>query len=135
MSIVTAIRGRLAGISLDAALAAGADPNCSPALRERARWLTSPRCRARVAARLAKVADESHWSAIGWSSVVPPAQAALAAAPALLRLAREVIETDDANPRGVALALELVSDGASPLYRGPTIDEVLDAIEAAEDAL
>jgi hypothetical protein len=70
-------------------------------------------------------------SAVVW----PPAAIAQLAGPAVRGLARRLRTLQAARPRGVALALRLVTDGASPLYLGPSIDDVAATIREIEAAL
>jgi hypothetical protein len=137
--VVAAIRARLRAGVLDAALAAGADPDGSAALCERARQLTRPAFRASLAERLERSAP-SHasrrwpgWSGHSSAILIPPALAG-EAGPAMRRLADELRTAQAPRPRGVAMALRMVTDVTSPLYTGP-VDEVVRCLEDAREAL
>ena len=70
------------------------------------------------------------------SAVVDPAPAiAWFAGPAVRRLAKRLRVAVHPDPRGVALALRLVEDGGSPLYVGPTVNDVRAAVAQIEHAL
>ena len=61
--------------------------------------------------------------------------AVLEARPALLALADDLEDIPDPNPRGVALAVQLLSDGAGPLYRPWSPEDLREAAEGARAAL
>ena len=61
--------------------------------------------------------------------------AVLEARPALLALADDLSEIHDPSPRGVALALILLTDGGGPLYRPWTSGELDATAEEARHAL
>jgi hypothetical protein len=118
---------------LDRQLAAGASPWHDEALALRAAQLTSCRMRERVARGLRRaVASVSQRRGAG----VPVCRAAvLEAQPALLALVDDLREIHDPAPRGVALALALLTDGGGPLYRPWAAGELHAAAEAARHAL
>jgi hypothetical protein len=118
---------------LDSALAAGADPCDSHVLALRAGQLVDARLRRRLARSLRR-AIESGWERRGTG--VPVSRAAVVEArPALLALADDLVELRAPAPRGVALALQLLTDGTGPLYRPWTPGELRHAAEAARHAL
>jgi hypothetical protein len=140
MSLVTRVRVRCHADRLDAALIDGAGRSSSPELALRAQRLTSSAFRAMLATRLENAVGfpyASRYTSRLLSTTVVDAPAAITqlAGPAVRRLAATLRAADDAQPRGVALALRLVEDGASSLYVGPSIDDVLAALEAIEAAL
>jgi hypothetical protein len=140
MSLVVEIRARCHADRLDAALIGGAGHAESRELQLRAQRLTSPASRAALATRLEKAVSLSYASrfesrVMSSAVVYPPVAIAQLARPAVLRLAARLRAVEDARPRGVALALRLVQDGTSPLYLGPSIDDVLAAIGEIEAAL
>ena len=123
---------------LDAQLAAGADPNGSAELALRAGQLVDPRRRGRFARALRR-AIESVDPALhqrSRSAAVPVARAAmLQARPTLLALAHDLSELPHPSPRGVALTVELLTDGAGPLYLPPDPTALRLAAQLARAAL
>jgi hypothetical protein len=70
------------------------------------------------------------------SARVPVDRAAvLEARPALLALADDLEDIADPDPRGVALAVRLLRDGAGPLYRPWSPEDLRRAAEGARAAL
>ena len=61
--------------------------------------------------------------------------AVLEARPALLALADDLEAISHPDPRGVALAVRLLRDGAGPLYRPWSPDDLRRAAEGARHAL
>jgi hypothetical protein len=140
MSLVVEIRLRCHADRLDAALIDGVGSASSRELALRARRLTSPAFRAALAARLenavcSPAASRYASRVLSTAVVYPPPAVVQLAGPAVRRLATMLRAADDARPRGVALALRLVKDGASSLYLGPSIDDVLAAVREIEAAL
>jgi hypothetical protein len=140
MSLAAELRVRRHAGRLDAAIVAGAEPWSSPELAVRCERLTSRGFRDMLATRLENAVRlprrRRHVSRAMSSSVVDPAPAiALFAGPAVRRLARRLRVAAQPDPRGVALALALVTDGASPLYLGPTPEDVREAVARVEHAL
>jgi hypothetical protein len=121
------------GARLDRELAAGASPLDNDVLALRASQLVDARMRVRLARGLRRaIASGSQRRGAG----VPVCRAAvLEARPALLALADDLVEVRDPAPRGVALALLLLTDGGGPLYRPWTPGELHEAAEAARHAL
>jgi len=119
MSILLHIRTRRQRYDLDEKLAAGAAPGAGPELQLRAGQLLSRSERERIATGI----DRSVAQAVAqW----PPAAAQLVplgspqireCAPELLTIARRLREDEPVAVRGVAMASQLLYDGAGPLYR------------------
>jgi len=102
---------------LDHRLAAGTNPRASPALAIRARRLTSPRTRRRLAAGLAQALRSAETSTPAFSDAIAPAcREVLAARTVLDTLQRRLLGSEPVTPKGAAMLLELLTDGASPLY-------------------
>jgi hypothetical protein len=140
MSLMVELRTRCHPDRLDAALIGGAEPWSSAELAARSARLTSTAFRDLIATRLENCVRLRYArrpaSRTMSTAVVDPAPAiALFAGSAVRRLARRLRAAARPDPRGVALALRLVKDGASPLYVGPTVDDVRAAVAAVERAL
>lgn len=140
MSIVSVIRARVHAGELDAALIAGVPPDSSPELEARGRRLTSRGFRAVLANGLenaVRFPDASRYArrAATSAAVAPPAGLALLAGPSVRRLAADVRAATDPDPRAIALVVQFLTDPASPLFRGPSLDEMLEAIALIEEAL
>ena len=120
-------------LRLDRELAAGADPGESELLALRAAQLVGPRIRGQLARGLRRaIVSGSQRRGAG----VPVCRAAvLEARPALLALVDDLVEVHDPAPRGVALALALLTDGGGPLYRPWSPGELQAAAEQARHAL
>jgi len=134
------LRLTLRQVRLDDELAAGAEPVASRELALRAGQLTSPRRRARFARSLRRAIAAAelppHRRLPGRGASVPVNRAAvLEARPELEALADDLVEISHPNPRGVALALRLLRDGAGPLYRPWSSDELREAAKGARAAL
>lgn len=101
---------------LDRKLAGGADPSRSRALALRARQLTCPKARTRLAdaiERRIRAAEEPP----KFSPQVPPAGASVRAASAELNSIAQLLRSPlVVYARGVALAAALINDGESPLF-------------------
>jgi hypothetical protein len=127
-------------VRIDDELADGADPVATRELALRAGQLINPRRRARFARSLRRAiaAAElpSHHRLSGRGAAVPVNRAAvLEARPELEALADDLIELAHPRPRGVALAVRLLRDGAGPLYRPWSPDDLREAAEGARAAL
>lgn len=119
MSILLHIRTRWQRYDLDERLASGAAPTASPELELRARQLMSTSERERIATGI----EQSVAQAVAqW----PPAAAQFIplgsprirdCAPELLTIAGRLRDDEPVDVRGVAMASQLLSDGAGPLYR------------------
>jgi hypothetical protein len=129
------VEARWRSRALIRALADGADPAGSDLLELRARTLTTPRERARIARGLENVvatADDRH---LHWTAAAPVDGAAVMDARSeLLALAARLRSDAPGSPRGVALAELLVTGYDSPLV-GTTEPGLGDAARAAAAAL
>ena len=134
------LRLTLGQVQLDDELAAGVDPVATRVLALRAGQLTDPRRRARFARSLRRAIAAAelpaHRRLPGRGAAVPVNRAAvLEARPELEALADDLVEISHPNPRGVALAVKLLRDGAGPLYRPWSPDDLRRAAEGARAAL
>jgi len=129
---VHATRGRL-----DRQLAAGRPCESTAALSLRARQLTHPRARQRVARDLRGIVDyvDRLGSPRVVSAVVIEPAAVRRARQPILGLAERLEGAAPVSPRGVALARALLTDGLSPLFNQYCERTVTQAIWAVEDAL
>lgn len=129
----------LAGVrrrSLDAALAAGADPCDSLSLAYRAGRLTSERSRAKLAASVDGVLAAVIRPARALSSAVEPHHYEVVAARPLLIQVGEVLRSRaPVYSQGVALLEQLLKDGGSPLYLPPWQGALNDELEVVIAAL
>jgi hypothetical protein len=127
-------------VRLDDELADGTDPVSTRELALRAGQLTDPRRRARFARSLRRAISAAelppHRRLPGRGAAVPVNRAAvLEARPELEALADDLVELSHPNPRGVALAVRLLRDGAGPLYRPWSPEDLRRAAEGARAAL
>jgi hypothetical protein len=136
---------------LDRELAGGASPEASAALAARAMRLTSMEFRRGLAASLQRVLAAAGEPAISRAQPVPgPASLAVAAhpprvplrlarirqaAPRLAELAGHMAQPGPVPVRGVAMLSQLLADGAGPLYREASRDDLGAIIEQAARAL
>jgi hypothetical protein len=122
---------------LDRQLAEGSHPWTSQELSQRARQLTSPDRRARLARELESVVDEARRGHGKTRPCVPLRRAeARAAAVELLALAGELQAARHCTPRSAGLVSYLLYDPCSPLYYDearPTIDEIARAARTGLD--
>ena len=98
---------------LDHRLAAGMNPAASPALAIRARRVTSPRIRRRLAAGLAQALTSAETFT---GADTAACREVLGARTVLMTLQRRLLSTEPISPEGAAMLLDLLTDGASPLY-------------------
>jgi hypothetical protein len=135
------VLARCAASRLDRELAVGASPETSPRLAARAVQLTSVKTRRDLAASVRRIL-----AAAG----DPAAVTVMTARPARLPLARAQIR-QSAGPlaaladclaapgpvpaRGVAILSQLLADGAGPLYRKASTEDLGDLIDEATRAL
>lgn len=126
---------RLQARNLDRALAAGASPDVSDRLARRARELVRADTRNEVAASLHRLARGNVRSALGTRVAAVPARAEEVRRD-LERVATRLLDPGPVAPHGVAQALELLSDGAGPLFwtesgqdLGARLRKVLEALE------
>jgi len=117
-------------------LADGADPAASPALAVRARQITRISHRRALAEGFEKALAVAEGPRPRLSSAVTPAKYEVRAArAALLALCHELRERASVEPAGVALAEQLLTDGASPLYIECRNDALWHALRRATAAL
>jgi hypothetical protein len=119
---------RLRRRGLDRELAAGVNPAGSPDLELRAWQLVQHSSRRRVARGLRRaVRDAQNHRLNELSSVVPiPRQAVTQWSQGLLDVADAIEQSDCVSACGIALALELLTDGTGPLY-DPGAEDLLGA--------
>jgi hypothetical protein len=126
-------RGRL-----DTALAEGVDPADDPVLSARARALSTPRARRRLAATIGNLLDaaEEPPDAFGPHGPQPPLQreSILAARPELEALADRLAAAEAMPVQALALTALLVWDTASPIYTAREDATVVGWTLAALDA-
>jgi hypothetical protein len=125
-------RGRL-----DRRIAAGADRAGSEQLALRATQLSDPRNQRRIARDLRRVvayADRQRPGA-AISAVVIDAPSVRRGRRAIAELAEQLERAGPADPRGVALAAAMLSDGASPLFNGHADRTVAGAVRDIREAL
>jgi hypothetical protein len=102
---------------LDRRLAAGDDPLATRALARRASVLVSARNRRRLACRFERIVVEIERPAAGMTAAIPVnRREVLAARTDLLLLAAALRGAAHPNPRGVAGAELLLTDGAGPVF-------------------
>jgi hypothetical protein len=128
---------RLRGRRLDRELAAGTPPDSSAALALRAQRLISLGTRRKVARALRR----AMWQAVYRVESTPFGRIPVAhdrvieAGPALSQLLEAVVEPGPVEPRGMAQALLLVTDGCGPLYNARNGQSLAVAADAAASAL
>jgi hypothetical protein len=104
---------------LNREIATGCDPTASPERTLRATQLCRPATRKQLARALRSAVAEVDRRRYGISSAVPVSRVAVKEwREGLLGLAEALEFAEPVNPCGVARALELVTDGAGPLYTG-----------------
>jgi hypothetical protein len=125
-------RGRL-----DGQIAAGRRGESSPALALRARQLTDPRTRRRIARDLRGIVDYVHRyrSRTVISAVVIEPAAVRSGRGAILELARRLEGPAPVSPGGVVRARTLLTDGCSPLFNPHCERTVAQAVSEVHDAL
>jgi hypothetical protein len=123
---------RLSRSSLDRRLAKGEDPAESPRLARRAEQLVSTKSRHELANLLEQIVDQAEDPPRVLSAAAPLGREAIFGARAqLLGLARDLRSVGPVGAAGVALARELLVDGASPLYAPDGEEALLNGIEQA----
>jgi hypothetical protein len=123
------------GPSLDRQLAAGANPRASAALALRARRITAPRSRARLADGLMRAIRAAQTPPGLSAAMRPHREEVLAVRTVLATLERRLRAPEPASARGVALLQTLLTDGASPLYRPDERGALGSELRAAAAAL
>ena len=142
---------RSRAVRLDRELADGASPEASAALAARAMRLTSMEFRRGLAASLQRMlaaagepaglrprpaAGRSLLAAADRPPRVPFRLARIRqSAPRLAALAGQLVEPGPVPARGVAVLSQLLADGAGPLYREASRDDLGAIIERAAQAL
>jgi hypothetical protein len=129
------LRSRLQGRRLDRELACGKDPSSSEALELRARHLLSEMVRGRLADGLETAVRRASSPPVFSSKAPVNRRGVRMAGPEILAMAAELRENADCDPRGVALAERLLTDGASPLYSRASDRELLTSVRNASLAL
>ena len=128
---------------LDRELAAGASPETSPRLAARAVQLTSMKARRDLARSVRRILAAAE------PAVVMPSPAAAVRPPRLLlprarirqsavplaALAGYLVAPGPVPVQGVAMVSQLLADGAGPLYRQASSDDLGDILEKATRAL
>src|SRR5262245_9681914 len=102
----------------------------------RARRLTSPRYRRKLASGLNRALREAGEPAAPFSAAVPlQRREILKVRDDIEQLAEDLLAPGDVQPRGVVLVQQLLTDGSSPLF-APSPDGALDqAVRHAHAAL
>jgi hypothetical protein len=123
-------------VTLDRRLAEGVDPQTSAVLALRARKLTGPRGRKRVADGLAGAVRRAADTRPGITAAVrPDARSLLEARTVLAALERRLRGFEAVTAQGVAMLGVLLTDAASPLYRSSGPGELASRLRAAAAAL
>ena len=127
------LAARLHGAELDEALVAGVAPEDEVALTLHARRLIAPDTRRRIARTIVGMVE-----AIQGRPSAPARPRGLQvahAAPELIALAERLQRRDAVDPRGVALARELLRDGLGALYADHGGPRLAEAAREATEAL
>jgi hypothetical protein len=126
---------RLRRRGLDRQLAAGINPDTSPDLELRAWQLIQHSSRRRVARGLRRAVREAQDHRLKESnSVVPiPRQAVTQWSQGLLDVADAIEQSSRVSACGIALALELLTDGTGPLYDPGAEDLLVAAVWSSAD--
>jgi hypothetical protein len=120
---------------LDRRLAEFADPAGSAELSLRARQLTRPRYRRKLADSLDDVISRSERARLPLDPAIPIARREVRAArAALLALASILRGPGEVAPAGVAQALTILTDGTGPLYCETRENALWDAVRKATAA-
>ncbi len=122
---------------LDRRIAAGRSCESGAALELRARQLTDPRTRRRIAHDLRGIVDYVHRDRSRGviSAVVIEPAAVRSGRRAILELARRLEGTAPVSPGGVVRAAALLTDGRSPLFNPHCERTVAQAVSEVHDAL
>jgi hypothetical protein len=127
------LRIRWASPDLDRRLAEGANPDSDRLLKLRGARLLTPAARAKAATGLEGVIASVDRPKTPFSAAVPVRRRAVRGARReLMALAGDLRCMDSVRPRGVAMAVRLITDPGSPLYTATSSDEVVRAVRAAE---
>jgi hypothetical protein len=119
MSILLRIQTRRQRYDLDAKLASGAAPDGSPELGLRADQLMSTSEREHIATGIAQAVAQAvaQWPPAAAQFVPLASPRIRECAPELMTIAHRLRDDEPVDVRGVAMASQLLSDGAGPLYR------------------
>ncbi|HET9121076.1 MAG TPA: hypothetical protein VFN72_11150 [Solirubrobacterales bacterium] len=132
---------RLRWRALDRALVRGADPSSSATLEARARRLTSPAARARLASSVREVIMAASRPPTLASSRIPPSRPEAPAARLTLAAIELLLKSDSpVYAQGMARLELLLTDGGGPLYSpdypaalSVELDRIMDALGAREE--
>jgi hypothetical protein len=131
------VLARCAASRLDRELAAGTSPESSARLAARAMQLTSMKTRLNLAASVRRIlAAAGDPAAVTVITARPPrlplarARIRQSAGP-LAALAGYLAAPGPVPAQGVAVVSQLLTDGAGPLYRQASVDDLADLIETA----
>lgn len=124
------LRVYLTRAKLDRQIATGCPCDSTPTLALRARQLIHHHTRSEIAGNLRGVVDyvDRHGHRVVISPVVIERRAVMGGREAIVGLAERLEGTLPVQPMGVALALRLLTDGASPLFNRScelTVDEAI----------
>jgi hypothetical protein len=126
---------RLRAPSLDGALAGGASPDSTAALALRARHLVRPSVRGYLARSLRRVAREDQRHRARRVTGPSLGHSVEECSDEIDALAERLVTPGPVSVRGVAQVRVLLSDGAGPLYRRSSREEVADKVRDARDSL
>jgi hypothetical protein len=131
-----ALVARWRAAELDRQLAAGARPEDEPLLAIRGRRITSTPNRARLADGLSRTVRDARRASPGFSAAArPDRREVLAASTVLAVLERRLRAPEPVTPRGMALIMMLLTEGAGPLYRPSERGALGSRLRAAAAAL
>ena len=125
---------RLRARSLDRALAEGASPDQSEQFARRAQALVRADTRNEIAASLRRLVDGDGRSSLGSRVGAAPVRTG-AIRRDLERVASRLLEPGPVAARGVALAQELLTDGAVPLFWTESPDDLRARLRTVLEAL
>ena len=131
----TRLRTHIWHWSLDTRLASGANPAESDALQTRAAQLVAPAYRARLARNIESLVTRAELPYTLTSTAPIRRRALLEARAEVLALAERLRTVAYPRPQGVALAADLLTDSAGPLYNREADERIEDAARRASDAL
>jgi hypothetical protein len=135
------VLARCAASRLDRELAAGASPESSSRLAARAVQLTSMKTRRNLAASVRRILTAAGDPAAVTMITARPSRLPLArarirqSAGPLAALAGSLAVPGPVSAQGVAMVSQLLADGAGPLYRKASVDDLGDLIDKATRAL
>jgi hypothetical protein len=133
-SLAVRIRTRLGRAELDKALAAGADPGGSAELGLRAKQLSSPAERARIANGLVEALGDARRKEPTTLRLRPQRAVVRDAADDILALVLRLRDDRPVGIAGVAAAARLLDDRSGPMYRDDAGD-LQDAILSARSEM